>query len=124
MAGGLVGCRPVPHPTPPRPFPTPHPGERAAADQRPRAAEGSADPPAAPTCIRWWAEARFRNYGYDHWVHVHSGCNVDAVCAVSTNVRREPIEVRVAPGRTVEVLTFRGSPAREFAARVDCAFEA
>ena len=73
-----------------------------------------------PTCIRFWPEARYRNYGYDHVVHLESECQTQAVCEVSTDVNPTEISVRLPAGEHVEVLTMRGSPAREFRSRVTC----
>jgi hypothetical protein len=71
-------------------------------------------------CVDVWGEARYRNYGYDHVVHLRSRCPTPAECAVSTNVNPERIRTVVPPGQHVEVLTFRGSPAREFIPRAEC----
>lgn len=73
-----------------------------------------------PTCIRFWPEARYRNYGYDHVVHLQSECQVQAVCDVSTDVNPSQVVVRLPAGAHVEVLTMRGSPAREFRPQVAC----
>ena len=73
----------------------------------------------APTCIEHRSEVRFSS-GYDHLVYVTNRCEKKAHCQVSTNVNPTPTEVTVAPGATETVLTFRGSPAREFTATVRC----
>jgi hypothetical protein len=73
-----------------------------------------------PDCIDVWAEARSRAYGYDHVVHLASRCDAAAVCDVATNVNPVSEHVTVLPRQAVEVLTFRGSPSREFTPRVDC----
>jgi len=87
----------------------------------PAAAEdASAKQPDTPACIQWRTEVRYANYGYDHWVIIHNGCERRAACVVSTDVSPQPIHVGVPAGRTKQVLTFRGSPAREFSAHVVC----
>jgi hypothetical protein len=87
------------------------------------AGASAADAPSAtPTCIRHWPEVLYRNYGYDHLVHIKNDCRTRAVCAVATNVNPKPTEVPVAAGEQVDVLTMRGSPAREFTATVECRF--
>lgn len=73
-----------------------------------------------PDCIQVWGEARSRNAGYDHIVHINNRCDDSAVCDVATDVNPVPIRVTVPPNQEVEVLTFRGSPAREFIPKVDC----
>jgi hypothetical protein len=84
-------------------------------------ADGGGSPgPDTPPCISWRAEARYRNYGYDHIVEIKSSCDAPADCQVSTDVAPEAVNVRVNPGEAVEVLTFRGSPAYAFKARVRC----
>ncbi len=84
------------------------------------AAGATAKQPDAPACVHWRIEVRYANYGYDHWVVIHNGCQREAACVVTTNVNPEPIHVGVPVDATKEVLTFRGSPAREFHARVVC----
>ena len=75
---------------------------------------------ANPGCIEAWGEARYRNFGYDHIVHVRNRCDRPALCDVSTDVSPEPNRVTVGAAEEIEVLTFRGSPAREFKARAEC----
>jgi hypothetical protein len=70
-------------------------------------------------CVEAWGEVRYRS-GYDHIVHVRNGCEKPVLCAVSTNVNPDPQKVTVPPKEEIEVLTFRGSPAREFVPKVDC----
>jgi hypothetical protein len=71
-------------------------------------------------CVRHWSEVRYRNLGYDHIVLLRNECLADALCEVSTNVNPKPIDTKVGVGEQVEVLTMRGSPAREFTAQVKC----
>lgn len=71
-------------------------------------------------CVEVWGEARYRNYGYDHIVHLKSHCPTAASCDVSTNVNPEAVRAVVLPQQHLEVLTFRGSPAREFIPRAEC----
>jgi hypothetical protein len=79
--------------------------------------------PARPECVHVNAYARYGAYGYDHIVDVSNGCEHPAVCDVRTNVNPDPMTVRVEPGARESVVTFRGSPAREFAAQVRCKLE-
>jgi hypothetical protein len=78
------------------------------------------DPDAPVYCVQAWPEARYRNYGYDHIVHIFNGCKLRADCTVATNVAPKAIRVQVAPGEHAEVLTFRGSPSSEFQMYVSC----
>lgn len=64
---------------------------------------------------------RYRNYGYDHIVHLRSRCKLDAFCEVSRDVTPKPVEVVVAPRGRRDVLLFR-SPTQQFTARVECRF--
>lgn len=73
-----------------------------------------------PDCIEVWGEARYRNPGYDHIVHVSNRCSDTAVCDVATDVNPVAIRVTVPPKQDVEVLTLRGSPEREFIPKVEC----
>ena len=79
-----------------------------------------AEPAALPACIKVRARAQYGAYGYDHIVSIHDGCDKTAACVVRTDVNPDPISVRVAPGATEEVVTFRGSPSYEFHATVRC----
>jgi hypothetical protein len=83
---------------------------------------GSAEPAPTdtPACVKQRTEARYRNLGYDHLVHLRNGCDARVACRVSTNVNPEPAELTLSPGEERELVTWRGSPAREFTARVSC----
>jgi len=75
-----------------------------------------------PTCVEFWPEIRHRHYGYDHIVHLYSRCQIRAFCQVSSDVNPKAVEIVVPPREQVEVLTFRGSSARQFTPRVQCRF--
>jgi hypothetical protein len=92
----------------------------AFAASSPAPANESAGALQTKDCVRAWSEARVRYPGYDHIVHLDSSCSVQATCSVSTNVNPQTIVTEVPPGERVEVMTFMGSPAREFSARVEC----
>jgi len=77
----------------------------------------------APQCLTFRTEARYRNYGYDHLVHIHNGCEQRVSCRVSTSANPTEIRVSVSPGADVTVVTFVGSPSREFSASVQCVLE-
>jgi hypothetical protein len=79
--------------------------------------------PALPACVHVDAYARYGAYGYDHIVEVGNQCEHVAACVVTTNVNPERMSVRVPPGELERVVTFRGSPAREFSAHVRCKLE-
>jgi hypothetical protein len=83
-------------------------------------ADDSAGPLQTKDCVRAWTEVRARYPGYDHIVHLESACTVEATCTISTNVNPQTIVATVPPGESAEVLTFMASPAREFAAKVEC----
>jgi hypothetical protein len=74
----------------------------------------------ALVCIGISAQAIYRNGGYDHMVHLVNQCPGDAVCDVSTNVNPEPTRVTVPKNDSVDILTFRGSPASVFTPTVSC----
>lgn len=77
-------------------------------------------PPPAKVCVASIAEARYRNYGYDHLVRLTNSCEVASECTVTTNVAPGAVKVAVPGGQTVEVLTFRGSPAATFTHQAVC----
>lgn len=80
-------------------------------------------PPPYPACITVSTEVRYANYGYDHIVRIASDCKQPAACVIRTNVNPDAIDARVEAGKTIEVVTFRGSPASEFEADVRCKLE-
>jgi hypothetical protein len=80
----------------------------------------AADTTPKVTCVEVHAVARYRNYGYDHLVVLRNQCDRKAFCEVSTNVNPDPVRVEMPAGGAAEVLTFRGSPAREFTPRATC----
>jgi len=71
-------------------------------------------------CVGVSAQVIYRAYGYDHIVHLVNHCDGDAACDVSTDVNPEVTHVLVPVNTSVDVLTFRGSPARVFTPRVSC----
>ena len=73
-----------------------------------------------PACVQVNAHARYGAYGYDHIVEIANRCERAATCSVTTNVNPDAMAVRVAAGELERVVTFRGSPAREFSATVRC----
>lgn len=75
---------------------------------------------AVPPCVEVSSEARYRGYGYDHIVRIANGCERAATCDVSTDVNPTPERTTIPSKEQVEILTFRGSPAREFVPRVEC----
>jgi hypothetical protein len=84
-----------------------------------RAANAQSAKPVA-ACVRSWGEARYGAVGYNHLVHIADACDAPAECIVSTDVNPEPQKVLVPPHAEIEVITFRGSPARVFVPRVEC----
>lgn len=79
------------------------------------------DDPSAAKCVTFTTQARYIA-GFDHLVHLTSACDKVAECRVSTDVNPKEQAVRLAPGAKETVLTFRGSPASTFSAKVDCRF--
>src|SRR5687768_1456662 len=91
----------------------------AGGSQRAVAADGERGP-APGNCVKVSTEARYAAYAYDHVVTLESGCDQAMRCEVSTDVNPTPTTVELARGETKSVLTYRGSPAREFKANVEC----
>lgn len=71
-------------------------------------------------CVDVKGQARFSGAGYDHLVTLKSTCKKRVKCVVRTNVNPEPASVTLDPGAEESVLTWRGSPAREFTPDVKC----
>lgn len=78
--------------------------------------------PRTPDCLRSWPEVRYRNFGYDHIVHIANECRARAFCAVSSDVTLAPIEVEVPAFGQLEVMICRGCASREFTPRLTCRF--
>ncbi len=72
------------------------------------------------SCVNVKAEARYSGVGYNHLVHLDNQCTFAAQCEVSTNVNKDPQTVNVPSKEKRTVLTWRGSPAREFTPYVVC----
>lgn len=85
-----------------------------------RAADGEDGPPNPGKCVKVRTSARYVAYGYDHVVELENTCNKAMSCDVSTDANPTPATVELAIGETKSVLTYRGSPASEFTAKVDC----
>jgi hypothetical protein len=85
-----------------------------------RAADGEEGPPKPAKCVNVRTEARYAAYGYDHVVELENTCDKAMRCDVSTDVNPTPASVDLAIGETKSVLTYRGSPASEFKAQVEC----
>ncbi len=60
-----------------------------------------------------------RALGYDHVVVIDNGCDRAAACTVSTDVAPDPIQATVDAKKTVELTTFRSSPASTFKPKVE-----
>ena len=90
-----------------------------AAPGRAAAQDAGAEPP-VPTCMRVRSEARYVPFGYNHVVVLRNGCSKDATCTIATDVNPAPTTAEVAKGTTQEVVTWSGSPASTFNARVAC----
>ena len=80
----------------------------------------AADQTEVPNCVEVTKEAPYQAYGYTHIVVVRNGCDSRIRCQVSTNVDPDPQRITVAAGETSRTATRRGSPSREFDARVTC----
>lgn len=78
------------------------------------------DEPNPAACVEARGEVVYGALGYDHYVSLKNACDRAFSCNVRTNVNPTPIEVVVPPNQTVSILTFRGSPAREFTPYVTC----
>src|SRR4051812_46590926 len=71
-------------------------------------------------CVTVTSEARYGGYGYNHIVRIANGCEQPVACVVSTDVNPAAENVTVRPKEVREVVTFWGSPAREFISHVRC----
>ena len=91
---------------------------KGAADKKPGPAKDNSKRPAG--CVDVTTQARFASIGYDHIVTLKSECKKVVKCQVRTNVTSEASNVTLAPAAEESVVTWRGSPAREFTPDVTC----
>jgi len=73
-----------------------------------------------PVCAKWWTQVVATAWGYNHVVYVENQCDQKMSCTISIDVAPQPITAAVAGKERAEVVTFRGSPSREFHAKVEC----
>jgi hypothetical protein len=79
--------------------------------------------PSADTCAEVRGSARAEAYGYTHVVSLRNGCDRPVRCELWSDVDPEPrVRVEVAAGAATEVITRRGSPAREVVGHKKCSF--
>ena len=93
-----------------------------AADKRPKgpavSVAGGPD-----TCAEVRGSTRAEAYGYTHVVSLRNGCPKAVVCELWSDVDPEPrMRVEVEAGAAAEVITRRGSPAREVVGHKKCSF--
>lgn len=88
--------------------------------QRANAEDGERGPAPSKECVKVSSEARYSAYAYDHIVTLDNTCDTAMRCEVSSDVNPTPASVDLAKGETKSVLTYRGSPSREFKAQVAC----
>jgi hypothetical protein len=81
----------------------------------------AAQPKKLPECVEVTTEAAFASVGYDHIVRVKNACKATVSCSVKTDVNPDPATATLAPGESTSMVTWRGSPAREFKPDVSCA---
>jgi hypothetical protein len=92
---------------------------RAESGPKPGPSEASVE-----RCAQVTASARYEAYGHTHQVVLQNGCNKSVICDVWTDVDPSPRHsLRAGPGERAEVVTRRGSPAREVRAESSCRYE-
>jgi len=84
-----------------------------------RTDEKSASTPGGE-CATVKTEAAFVGLAYNHLVHIHNKCAYAVSCRIKTDVNPKEETITVPAGEQKTHLTFRGSPAREFKAKVTC----
>jgi hypothetical protein len=84
------------------------------------AASSAAAQNQVPDCVTVRAIVRYGAGAYNHWVRVENDCARRVRCQIATDVNPDPVARTIEPGESTEVMTFMGSPAREFTPRVSC----
>lgn len=77
--------------------------------------------PSPSSCVKYHPRVRY-SLGYDHLVDLQNGCEKSVVCTVKTNVTPEAQQVSLPAGEATTVITYVGSPAREFTPQVSCQY--
>ena len=94
-----------------------------AQDERPRKPP-VVPAPTADACADARGSVRQEAYGYTHVATLRNGCTRPVECALWTDVDPEPrTKVSAKAGESVEIITRRGSPAREVTAFKSCRFK-
>jgi hypothetical protein len=98
----------------------------AAPARIPQHLEERETPPLAPvvaasSCVRHETRVKY-SLGYDHLVDLRNDCKKAVSCSVFTDVNPKKQTVAIQPGASATVVTYVGSPAREFKATVDCSY--
>ncbi|MET0342192.1 MAG: hypothetical protein ABW252_14400 [Polyangiales bacterium] len=99
-----------------------------SAEAQGRAPKPPADKPGpapitADACAEARGSVRQEAYGYTHVVSLRNGCAKPVSCELWSDVDPSPrTRVEVPPGATSEVVTRRGSPAREVRGFRKCSF--
>jgi hypothetical protein len=79
--------------------------------------------PVANDCAVVTASASYVAYGYNHIITLTNSCKKAVECAVWTDIDPEPrTTLRLLPGESSELVTRRGSPARDVTAFKQCTF--
>jgi hypothetical protein len=93
------------------------------ADKAPAKPAAPPPTPTADSCTHVRGSVRQEAFGYTHVVSLHNGCEKPVSCQLWSSVDPEPrATVTVAPGEMTEVITRRGSPAREVTGFRKCSF--
>jgi hypothetical protein len=100
------------------------PGAPCHADGRPPPKRPKSSPSGIEQCAQVSASVRMEAYGFTHLVSLRNGCDRAVSCEVWTDVDPSPHHaLRAAPGETQELITRRGSPAREVSAGSSCHYD-
>jgi len=93
-----------------------------AADRPPKSPPASSSAPSPDTCTEVRGSARAQGFGYTHVVSLRNGCPTAVSCELWSDVDPDRVRVEVAAGATAEIVTRRGSPAREVVGYKKCSF--
>lgn len=71
-------------------------------------------------CVTHRLATPYRGYGYDHEVILENTCDHVELCRIESPSADAPLTVEVAGKANKTLVLRRGSPAREFQAKVTC----
>lgn len=75
---------------------------------------------ATPSCVKHQGHARYQGFAWDHIVSIRNECEKAVACTVTTSANPEATNADVPARQEQHVVTFLGSPSRDFTYDLTC----